>query len=54
MDINMENIMNRELEKNLENEIKSSNLSDYASYLGLDGDEFEDFYYDVDFDDYSK
>jgi hypothetical protein len=50
MDIDMEDIMNKELET----EIESTNLSDYASYLGLDEDEFEDFYYDINFDDCSK
>lgn len=48
----MEDIMNKELE--LKTEIESINLSDYASYLGLDEDEFEDFYYDINFDDCSK
>ena len=32
----------------------SKDLSEYASYLGLDEDELEEFYSDIDFDDYSK
>lgn len=36
------------------NDVLTNDLSKYASDFGLDEDELEEFYFDVDFDDYSK
>jgi hypothetical protein len=46
--------MTKELEQEILEDLQDKNLSEYASYLGIDGEDLEEFYYDVEFDDYSR
>jgi hypothetical protein len=45
--------MTFELEKEISEELKQSGLHGFASYLGVDPEDLEELYSDIDFDDYS-
>ena len=45
--------MTFELEKEVLEKSKQSGLQEFASYLGVDTEDLEDLYSDIDFDDYS-
>ena len=45
--------MTFELEKEILEELNQSKLQEFASYLGVDPEDLEELYSDIDFDDYS-
>lgn len=45
--------MTFELEKGLSEELNQSGLQGFADYLGVDPEDLEELYSDIDFDDYS-
>ena len=45
--------MTFKLEKEISEELKQSELQEFASYLGVDPEDLEELYSDIDFDDYS-
>lgn len=45
--------MTFDLENEILEELKQSDLTDFASYLGVETEDLEDLYSDIDFDDYS-
>ena len=45
--------MTFELEKEILEELTQSGLHEFASYLGMDPEDLEELYSDIDFDDYS-
>jgi hypothetical protein len=45
--------MTFELEKEILEELNQSKLQEFASYLGVDPEDLEELYCDIDFDDYS-
>jgi len=46
--------MNNQLEQEILTEIKNKDLDEFASYLGIDTEDLEELYFDLDFDDYSR
>jgi hypothetical protein len=42
-----------ELEKEISEELNQSGLQGFATYLGVDPEDLEELYSDIDFDDYS-
>lgn len=46
--------MNNQLEQEILTEVKNKDLKEFASYLGIDKEDLEELYFDVDFDDYSR
>ena len=52
--LGMEGIeMEFELEKEISKNLNQSNLQGFANYLGVDPEDLEELYSDIDFDDYS-
>jgi hypothetical protein len=45
--------MTFELEREISKDLKQSKLQEFASYLGIDLEDLEELYSDIDFDDYS-
>ena len=45
--------MTFELEKEILEELNQSKLQEFANYLGVDPEDLEELYCDIDFDDYS-
>ena len=52
--LGMEGIeMDFELEKEILEELSHSDLTDFSNYLGVELEDLEELYSDIDFDDYS-
>jgi len=45
--------MTFEIEKEISEDLNQSELKEFASYLGVDPEDLEELYSDIDFDDYS-
>jgi hypothetical protein len=45
--------MDFELEKEISEELFQSDLTDFSNYLGVELEDLEELYSDIDFDDYS-
>jgi hypothetical protein len=45
--------MTFEIEKEISENLNQSELKEFASYLGVDPEDLEELYSDIDFDDYS-
>jgi hypothetical protein len=45
--------MDFELEKEISEELSQSDLTDFSNYLGVELEDLEELYSDIDFDDYS-
>lgn len=46
--------MNTEIEKEIIEELKNKDFRAFAEYLGVDPEDIENFYADIDFDDVSS
>lgn len=46
--------MDIELEQEIKEDIKSKDYKEFLKHLGIDSEDFEDIFEDIDFDDYSS
>ncbi len=46
--------MNENIQKELDTKVKVHSILESSTYLEIDKEDFDDFYLDIDFDDYSQ
>lgn len=46
--------MNKEIEKEILEEIQKNDLTDFAKYIGIDDEDIGYLYHEIEMDDYSK